>query len=78
MKRILDFFKTETPIFIELRGREAMLAQGYCRISLYSPERITLSNEKYTVSVYGSALELRRLGEEAMAIDGRIDGVEFA
>lgn len=77
MKRILEFFKREIPIFFELRGREALLAQGYCRICLYSPQRISLSNEKYTLSVYGDGLELRHLGEEVIAIDGRIDGVEF-
>ena len=77
MKWLLDFFKTTTPVFVEIRGRETVLAEGYCRIELYSPEQIVLANEKYSISVCGSELNLRHLSESAIAIDGRIDRVEF-
>ncbi|MBR5286527.1 MAG: YabP/YqfC family sporulation protein [Clostridia bacterium] len=77
MKWLLDLFKTTTPIFVEIRGRETLLAEGYCRIELYSPERIVLANEKYSISVCGGELDLRHLSESAIAIDGRIDKVEF-
>ncbi len=77
MKWLLDFFKITTPVFVEIRGRETVLAEGYCRIERYSPEQIILANEKYSISVCGSRLDLRHLSESAIAIDGRIDRVEF-
>ena len=77
MKWLIDLFKTTTPIFVEIRGREAVLAEGYCRIELYSPERIVLASAKGSISVCGNGLELRHLSESAIAVDGRIDRVEF-
>ncbi len=78
MKLIKDLFKNAAvPVFVEIRGRERLLAQGYCRICEYSPERIGLANGEYIISVYGSGLELTHLSEDVIAIDGRIDGIEF-
>lgn len=77
MKRLLDLFKTTTPIFVEIRGRETVLAEGYCKIVLYSRTRIDLASAEGSISVCGSGLELRHLSEAAIAIDGRIDRVEF-
>ncbi len=77
MKRLLNLFKTETPVFVEIRGRDTVLAEGYCRIELYSPERIILAHRDYSISVSGSGLMLRHLSESAIAVDGRIDSVEF-
>ena len=77
MKRLLDLFKTETPVYVEIRGRETVLAEGYCKIELYSESRIVLANSEYSISVCGSDLNLRHLSESAIAVDGRIDRVEF-
>lgn len=77
MKWLLDLFKTTMPIFVEIRGRETVLAEGYCRIELYSPEKIILANADYSISVIGEGLELRHLSESAIAVDGRISCVEF-
>jgi sporulation protein YqfC len=77
MKWLLDLFKTTTPVFVEVRGRETVLAEGYCRIVLYSEEQIVLANDDYSISVFGSNLNLRHLSESAIAVDGRIDRVEF-
>ncbi len=77
MKWFSELFKNETRVYIEVRGRETVLAEGYCRIELYSPERIVLSNGEYGVAVCGNGLELRHLSESVIAVDGRIDRVEF-
>lgn len=77
MKWLQELLKNTVPVYVEIRGRETVLAQGYCKIVCYSPERITLANGEYEISVCGSGLELRHLSEGVIAIDGRIDGVEF-
>lgn len=77
MKWLLNLFKVSTPVFVEIRGRECVLAEGYCRIELYSPERMILANGEYSISITGNGLELRHLSESEIAVDGRIDGVEF-
>lgn len=77
MKWISELLKKDNRVYVEVRGRETVLAQGYCRIELYTPERITLSNGEYIVSICGNGLELRHLSVSVMAIDGRIDGIEF-
>ncbi len=78
MKRLNEIFKFgAVPVFVEIRGRNSLLAQGYTRICGYSPERISLENGEFVISVYGSELTLRHLSEDIIAVDGRIDGVEF-
>jgi hypothetical protein len=77
MKWLYEIFKNTTPVFVEIRGRESVLAQGYCRVEQYLPESIVLSCGEYSVAINGSCLELRHLSEEAVAVDGRIDSVEF-
>ena len=77
MKWISEIFKKDNRIFVEVRGRETVLAEGYCRIELYTPDKIILTNGDYTVSVVGSNLELKHLSSSVMAIDGRIDGLAF-
>ncbi|MBR4278812.1 MAG: YabP/YqfC family sporulation protein [Clostridia bacterium] len=77
MKWIKEIFKSVSPTYIELRGRELLLAEGYCRIEDYSDEKIVLSNAEFSFSVFGSGLRLRHLSEGIMAVDGRIDRVEF-
>ncbi|MBQ4316894.1 MAG: YabP/YqfC family sporulation protein [Clostridia bacterium] len=77
MKWISELLKKDNRVYVEVRGRETVLAQGYCRIELYTPERITLSNGEYSVAICGDGLELRHLSVSVMAIDGRIDGIEF-
>jgi len=77
MKWITELLKKDNRVYVEVRGRETVLAEGYCRIELYTPERITLSNGEYAVSICGRNLELRHLSLSVIAVDGRIDGVEF-
>ena len=77
MKWIKGLFQTETPVFIEIRGRNTLLAEGYCRIECYLPEKITLANDDYSFDIIGSNLELRHLSDGIIAVDGRIDSVAF-
>lgn len=74
---IKELFKGGRQVYIELRGRETVHLEGYCRIEDYSRECIKLGNGEYLVGIIGQELELRHLSEQAIAIDGRIDRVEF-
>lgn len=74
---IKSLLKSKSEIFVEIRGRESVHLEGYCRIEEYTREYIKLGNNEYSVGVIGQALELRHLGEQTVAIDGRIDRVEF-
>lgn len=74
---IKALLKSEHEIFVEIRGRESVHLEGYCRIEEYTREYIKLGNSEYSVGIIGQELELRHLGEQTVAIDGRIDGVEF-
>jgi sporulation protein YqfC len=77
MKLLEELRKKETCVFVEIRGRENVLLEGYCRIELYSETKIILSSEFDRIAVHGSGLNIRHLSSERMAVDGRINGVEF-
>ncbi len=77
MKQISELFKFESPVFVEIRGRETVLAEGYCKIESYSDTRIVLSSIENTFSVKGGGLTLKHLSSGRIAVEGRIDGIEF-
>ncbi len=77
MKLNLDFLKITTPVFLEIRGRDLLHAEGYCRIEGYSQEKILLASQEGTVAVYGENLNLVHLTSERIAIKGRIKGIDF-
>ncbi len=72
-----ELLKSDRQVYIELRGRETVHLSGYCRIEDYTREYIKLGNGEYFVGITGQELELRHLSDQAIAIDGRIDRVEF-
>ncbi len=69
--------KTKPQLYIEIRGRETLIAEGYCRIEVYSDFDIVLASDNGKISVFGEGLRLRHLSTECMAIEGRVDRVEF-
>lgn len=77
MKLLKELIKKTKNVFIEIRGRENVLLEGYCRIELYSETKIILSSEFDRVSILGEDLNLCHLSTERMAVKGRIDGIEF-
>lgn len=77
MKLFGDLFKKSVSLYVELRGREAVLAEGYCRIESYSHEIIVLASDSERIAVRGAELTLRHLSRERVAVEGRIDGIEF-
>ena len=77
MKLFSDLFKKSLNVYIEIRGRDAVLAEGYCRIEKYSENEIILASETERISVLGKSLELTHFSAERMAIEGRIDSVGF-
>lgn len=64
-------------IFVEIRGREVLLAEGYCRIDSYTESYITLFSDSGGIAVRGKGLTLRHLSIQRIAVEGRIDSVEF-
>ncbi len=77
MKLIQELLKKTQNIFIEIRGRESVLLEGFGRIEDYSDRRIRLASDFDIIEIRGSSLTLRHLSTERIAIDGRIDCVEY-
>ena len=76
-EKIEKYLKNQTPIYIEIHGRENLLAEGYCRIEDYGGNRITLVSKSNSVCVRGEDLRLRHLSNERIAVEGRINSVEY-
>ncbi len=84
MKQISDLkqkveriLQQHSQIYIEIHGRESLLAEGYCRIENYGDESVTLSSNKGAIRVGGENLTLKHLSDERVAVEGRISSVEF-
>lgn len=76
-RKVEEILKNHTQIYIEIHGRENLLAEGYCRIEDYGGDRITLVSESNSVCVRGEDLRLRHLSNERIAVEGRINSVEY-
>ncbi len=77
MKMFSDLFEKTNCRLVELRDRNYVLAEGYSSIEVYSETKILLSSQFERLSVYGSDLTLIHLSDTHIAIEGRIDGIEF-
>lgn len=77
MKLFSGLFKEFIPVYIEIRGRETVLLEGYGRIESYSETEITLLSDQNIVLVRGEDLDLCHLSAERIAVKGRIKGIEF-
>ena len=71
------FGSASNGIFIEIRGRNLLIAEGYCRIDQYTENKITLTSKNSTVSVSGEGLLLKHLSRERIAVEGRINSFAF-
>jgi len=77
MKLFDDLIKKDSVEFAEIRGREAVLAEGYGRILAYGDSEIILSSQRGGIVIRGEGLTLRHLSTQRVAVEGRIDGIEF-
>lgn len=77
MKLFSELFDLTLPVYVEIRGRETVLLEGYSRIESYSEAEIVLSSERQTLRIKGETLELCHLSSERIAVKGRIDGIDF-
>lgn len=75
--KIQKLLPNQKTVFIEIKGNQLLLAEGYCRIEDYSEEAVVLSSDKLRISVTGNNLKLSHLSNERMAIEGRIKAFEF-
>ncbi|MBO4277088.1 MAG: YabP/YqfC family sporulation protein [Clostridia bacterium] len=77
MKLFAKLPDVKTPLFVELRGRDSVLCEGFRRITGYSCARIELASDTERLEINGSGLRLRHLSRGRIAVDGRIDGIGF-
>ncbi len=82
MNRFMKLFdelikKTVPQLYVEIRGRESVLAEGYCKIEVYSDFDIVLASDNGRIAISGEGLHLRHLSSQRVAVDGRVDKVEF-
>lgn len=64
-------------VFAEIRGRKTVIAEGFFGLLLYSGERVLLGSAEERISIEGKGLELKHMSRGRIAVDGRIDKVEF-
>lgn len=72
-----QFLTRPRQIFVEIRGRELVLAEGYCRIEGYTESLITLFSADCGINIKGESLKLRHLSDERIAVEGRISSIEL-
>jgi sporulation protein YqfC len=77
MKLFFDLFKEFVPAYIEIRGRETVLLEGFSRIENYSDTEIILCSENDKILIKGESLCLCHLSSERISVKGRINGIEF-
>ncbi|MBR2634139.1 MAG: YabP/YqfC family sporulation protein [Clostridia bacterium] len=73
----LPRFSHKTKGVITVRNGNELMMEGVEKIVLCSEERIDLKGRQ-TVSVVGEKLQLRELGNDNMAVAGRILRIEFS
>ncbi len=76
-QKIQQIISRPSQVFVEIRGRELVLAEGYCRIELYSEECVILRSSQSQIQISGENLNLQHLSDERVAVEGRINGIEF-
>ncbi|MBQ3230203.1 MAG: YabP/YqfC family sporulation protein [Clostridia bacterium] len=75
--KLSRLFMAEEPVYIEIKGKETVLAEGYCRIDTYSDSVIVLGSENARFAVRGKGLMLKHLSFGKIAVEGEISGVEI-
>lgn len=76
-RKIKTAINNHTEVYIEIHGRENLLAEGYCRIEDYGETSMVLTSNNGSVRVSGENLRLRHLANGRIAIEGRISSVEY-
>ncbi|MBE6692438.1 MAG: hypothetical protein E7586_03775 [Ruminococcaceae bacterium] len=76
-QKVEKILQQNSQIYIEIHGRESLLAEGYCRIEHYGEESVILSSSKGSIRIVGENLTLKHLSDERVAVEGRIKEIEF-
>ena len=76
-QKIESLLRNHNEEYIEIHGRENLLAEGYCRIIDYGESKITFASETKTICIKGEKLRLSHLDNQRLAVEGRIDSVEY-
>ncbi len=67
----------ESRIFVELRGRNELVAEGFFHLSVYTDSVIEVQGGELRLKIWGQGLTMKHLGESTIGVAGRIDGVEY-
>lgn len=77
LKRLFDIRAQKCDIYTELRGRGCLFADGFGKLKTYTDTVIVLSSESADMRIRGVGLSMRHLSGGRIAIDGRIDGINY-
>lgn len=64
-------------VFIELRGRYRLIAEGIDELLEYGDTRMVLGAKADRIAVMGENLEMRFLSENRIVIEGNIQSVQY-
>jgi sporulation protein YqfC len=62
---------------IEIKGDAEFVLDGCESIKSYSPDKVTLITNEYTVDIYGVDLSIGVFAENKVVLRGRVTKVEF-
>ena len=64
-------------IYLELRGKKRMVAEGIDALLEYTDTRVCVGAGKQRLAVGGNGLEMRFLSENRIVIEGEIVRIEY-
>jgi sporulation protein YqfC len=62
---------------VHITGRDAIIVEGCKGFLLYTENRLTLDMGDFTVSIYGSDIELQSLSRVELALVGRLSSITY-
>lgn len=77
LKKLISSPERRMGELVQIHSRRAVYVEGVERVVLLDPSRIVLE-ASCTVTVCGSSLVLRQLGDSNVCAEGRIDSVAFS
>ena len=64
-------------VFIELRGKRQLVAEGIDALLVYEDTNITVGAGKERITFFGNRLEMRFLSQNRIVIEGEIRGLRY-
>lgn len=64
-------------VYIELRGKRRLVAEGIDALLEYGADRITVGSGEERISFFGKEMEMRFLSENRIVIEGEIGEIRY-